>query len=85
MANTIQTAPAATNQQAAAGTGSGLVNINFPDFYQFFGIQQINWTDVSLRAGLILLGIIMIIIVLIKALSKPAVEITETAGNLAEE
>lgn len=87
MATQTPTTPAATT--TAAGT-NGLINIpaggliQFPTLEQFLGITTVNWTDIALRSGLILLGLILLIVVVAKALSKPAVEITESGGEVGE-
>lgn len=71
-------------------TAAGLINlppgglIQFPSLYQFLGISQINFADVGIRAGLILVGVILLIVVAVKLLAKPAVEITETAAKAGE-
>jgi hypothetical protein len=80
--------PAATGQPgAAAGQPGisipGLGAITFPNIWQFFGIAQpaataaIDWKDVGIRTGLVLVAIIIIIIAIAKMIQKPEVVVQE--------
>ena len=76
----------ATATSTAAAAGGLLPTITLPTLWDFLGVgqavQQINFQDIAIRAGLVIVGVLLLLIVVAKALEKPTVEVAETAAKV---
>lgn len=75
----VKKTPAPAQQTGTPGQSTPVL----PDLFQFLGLggSTINFQDIAIRAGLVIVGVLLLLIVVFRWLEKPAVEVATTAAK----
>jgi Peptidase family M23 len=74
------TGSSAVNSIIGAATGGVLPAVTGGNVLSQLGISSINWQDVGIRSGLVIVGLVILIIAIARLLAKPGVVVEEKAS-----